>query len=138
MVLPSVVVSSVLTVYTIVYGCSASSLDACSSLLNRTGVAEAESWRITSSIFNCSRPSAYCYATVRIGQRITTWLKLPEVAKWNERYVQVGCGGGCGYNAFEGKNDFFNSTMIVSEGYATSANDVGVQYPEPRKHLDKG
>jgi len=96
----------------------------CSNLVNMTGTADDDSWIITTANATSIGSVQYCHISATIGNRIRTWMQLPETSDWNGRYVQIGCGGACGWNPFENTN--FDIATAIKKGYALGTTDMGV------------
>ncbi|KAF2706218.1 feruloyl esterase [Pleomassaria siparia CBS 279.74] len=96
----------------------------CSKIANLTGIADLDSWAIVSANSTSAHNVSYCDVAASIGGRIRTWYQLPTEIAWNGRYVQIGCGGACGYNPFE--NTYFAIDDALQAGYALGTTDMGV------------
>jgi hypothetical protein len=96
----------------------------CNSITNLTGVADTDSWVITAANTTSADNVTYCDISATIGGRIQTWFQLPAKGTWNGRYVQIGCGGACGYNPFF--NTYFAIDEALKGGYALGTTDMGV------------
>ncbi len=94
------------------------------NLTSLTGTAEVDSWVISSATPSLINNATYYDISATISNRIRVWLKLPTKHAWNGRYVQIGCGGACGYNPFE--NTYFDVNRTLEAGYALATTDMGV------------
>lgn len=101
------------------YGCG-------TNITSLTGKADLESWIITSANSTSLGNISYCDISATIGGRIGVWMKLPQT--WNGRYVQIGCGGACGYNPLESDSTYagFRLNGTLEAGYALGSTDMGV------------
>ncbi|PVH79600.1 tannase and feruloyl esterase [Cadophora sp. DSE1049] len=102
----------------------ASTVSACKNLTCLTGIADTSPWAISTSTAANIGNLTYCSLTATIDSRITVWLLIPSPQTWNGRYVQIGCGGACGYNALT--NSYFPINSTLSQGYALATTDMGV------------
>ncbi|KAE9968298.1 hypothetical protein EG327_011114 [Venturia inaequalis] len=96
----------------------------CNALRNLTNIAETSPWSITSADAALQNNVTYCNISATIDGRIRTWFRLPTQKLWNGRYVQIGCGGACGYNPF--LNTYFAIEDALNDGYALGTTDMGV------------
>lgn len=100
----------------------------CANLTLFQGIAETESFLIINATeipYNAtSLVQSHCYIQALIGGRINAWAKLPEIAKYNGRFVQFGCGGACGINPFDSSQD--DHTTALDRGYAITTTDMGM------------
>ena len=97
---------------------------ACTNLTSLAGIADVSPWTITSTSPYLLANTAYCSITATISSRIKVWLLFPTPSLWNGRYVQIGCGGACGYNPF--LDTYFSINGTLSQGYALVTTDMGV------------
>jgi hypothetical protein len=99
----------------------------CTNVTLLSGIAETDIFAVfNSSIVSFNETTQvpeYCDIEVKIGGRIIVWLKFPIESSWNGRYSQYGCGGGCGYNAFEDGTD---ADAPLKAGYAIATTDMGM------------
>lgn len=99
-------------------------LPSCGNLTGLQGVADVEPWILTSAaVDTLDDGTTYCNVSGAIAGRIRTWMLLPTQDAWNGRFVQIGCGGACGYNPFE--NTYFAITEALRNGSALSTTDMG-------------
>ncbi|KAF1938103.1 feruloyl esterase [Clathrospora elynae] len=97
---------------------------ACKNLTSLSGTADLDTWLITSSDTSSVGNTTYCDVAAKVGGRIRAWFRFPDADVWNGRYVQIGCGGACGYNPFT--KTYFAIDDALQAGYALGTTDMGV------------